>query len=157
MESLRQLASDTADSLASPALPWCQAYQLAFLLDHASSEKRGDLLHGQQLLPQFICPGLHLERLLQSCPWRRHNTEGGSSPMISPWLVWGRVPGARGHPRWWEDTVHSTGWLLPAILIRAALGQLGTTPPQPACSIGCLGIRETDRQVVKKPAHQATT
>lgn len=78
---------------------------------------------------------------------------GWQSPVISPWLVWRRVPGARGHPRRWEESLHSIGWLPPASN-RAAPGQLGTTPPQPVCSIGCLGLRETDRQVVK-PAHQA--
>ncbi len=140
MESQRLLSGDIADSLATPASPWCQAYQLAFPLDHASGEERGDLLHGQQLVPQFICPGLHLERSLQRHPWQRNNTEGGSSPVIRPWLVWRRVQSARGHPQWWKESVHSTGWLPPAILIQAAPRPLGNTPSQPACSIGAWGL-----------------
>ncbi len=64
MKSRTQLASDTADSPATPALPWCQAYQLAFPLVHASSEERGHVTWAATSPPNQLDD--------KACIWRGH-------------------------------------------------------------------------------------
>ena len=103
---------------------------------------------GSSVSSKTPCPVLHLERSLQSRQPLVTTQHGGWQFTGDKSLLLLRgAPGARDHLRRWEVCQHSTGQLPPAPS-RAATGQLGIVPPQPVCLLACLGLRETNRQVV---------
>ncbi len=117
MESLRQLDGDTADSLATPASPWCQAYQLAFPLDYASSEERGTCYMASNYSPNSYA---------QACTWRGHSATAqhggwqftGDKPVVGL----AKSTGCQGSPSTVGGICAFQRVVMPAILIRAAPG-----------------------------------
>ena len=121
---------------------WRQMYWFTTPLDHVSEEERGALLPGQHRVSIYIAQAsCALERKLQlHCEVK---TQHGRLAVTGykPFLVW-RRDGRQGLPPSVGEMFILTGQLPPA-LSWAAPSQLGAAPPQPACFIGCMKLRDS--------------